>query len=152
MTWIHLNSVFDHVFLCSLPFYVKLAGQEKHTDSGYPMWGLQLPSILESKGIRCCWSRWKALTHSKTPMIPLTFIWDSPTLSWLQLINRLKITTLLSQHVSPHRSSQQPPFSITVALELVFLVLLLVVQQLRWIGLLSKPDLSGTSLFYYFIR
>lgn len=139
--------VFKHVFW--LIIVLTLLLQEKHTDSGYPMWGLQLPLILESRVIRCCWLRWKAHTHSKTPMIPLTFIWDSPTLCWLQLINWLKITTSLSQHVSPHKSSQQPPFSITVTLEPVCLVLLQVVQQLRLIGLLSKPDLSGISPFHF---
>lgn len=38
------------IWLC-----LKLVGQVRLTGSGYRMWGWRVPSISESRGIKCCW-------------------------------------------------------------------------------------------------
>lgn len=127
-----------------LALSVILAVQAKLTGSGYRMLDLQLLSISESKVTRCCWLRWKAFTPCRTLTVLLTFIWGSPTLFWSQLINRHKITTLLSLRVLLRKCSLQPPFFTTVTRQEAFLLLPLVAQLLRLTGLLNKLGLSGT--------
>lgn len=135
-----------------LALSVILAVQAKLTGSGYRMLDLQLLSISESKVTRCCWLRWKAFTPCRTLTVLLTFIWGSPTLFWSQLINRHKITTLLSLRVLLHKCSLQPPFFTTVTRQEAFLLLPLVAQLLRLTGLLNKLGLSGTYFHLYVVR
>lgn len=132
-------------------YVVILAVQAKLTGSGYRMLDLQLPSISESKVTRCCWLRWKAFTPCRTLTVLLTFIWGSPTLFWSQLINRHKITTLLSLRVLLRKCSLQRPFFTTVTRQEAFLLLPLVAQLLRLTGLLNKLGLSGTYFHPYVV-
>lgn len=134
---------------CFMLSYLLL--QAKLTGSGYRMLDLQLPSISESKVTRCCWLRWKAFTPCRTLTVLLTFIWGSPTLFWSQLINRHKITTLLSLRVLLRKCSLQRPFFTTVTRQEAFLPLPLVAQLLRLTGLLNKLGLSGTYFHPYVV-